>query len=158
MNSYKQLTVLETAKALDDIIKMQINSNGIFSLDFSNSAGVTVSSSSASGCATVDGSSFFPYDSLGLAWSGAFAVVLNDCQGSSGTSYSGSITVGVSGSFGVVTRYDYTGNIIAEGEIEGKVKIDIHYVVDLSCLLTWDCWSGTVNGYSIDTLRALIGK
>lgn len=158
MDSAKQLSIADTAQALDDLIKMGINStSGIFTVTFNGvapNAGVTVTPSSVSGCISIDGNNFFPYGSS--SWGGAFNLVFNSCQSTSGTSsYNGSVVVGLSGPLGSVITYDYKGNITAEGAISGNVKIDIHYN-DLNCLLALDCWSGTVNEYSIDTLWDII--
>lgn len=157
MDSKRKLSVSETARALDDLIDIfQVTSTTgcIFSFDFTtDSSGIIVNVSSGSGCASIDGSGFIPYSSLNEG-EGGLILHLNGCSNGNdtGTSYTGTLTVYLTGGSGVITGFQFTGNIGAEGEIEGNLSIDINYTVDLNCVLTWDCWSGSVNGYTTTAL------
>ncbi len=158
MDSKKKLSVSESAQALDDLIGIfQVTSatGCIFTFDFiTDTTGVTVNVSSGSGCAAINGSGFIPYSFLNEG-EGGLTLQLNGCSNGNdaGTSYTGTLTVYLTGSSGVITGFEFTGNVEARGEIQGRVSIDISYTVDLNCVLTWDCWSGSVNGYTINALR-----
>jgi len=161
MDSTEQLSAEESARALDGFIEIiQINSatGCIFTFDFlTDPDGVIVTISSSSVCTAVESSGIITYSSLNEG-EGQFDLIFNGCrsQSNSGTSYTGTITVGLSGSAGSITGFDFTGNITADGEIAGNINIDIHYNAGLSCVSNWDCWSGSVNGYSVDTLSEFI--
>lgn len=160
MDSKKRLSAEESAQALDDfigIVQVASTSGCIFTFDFvSSTDGVSVTVSSGSGCAAIEGSGFIPYNLLSEG-EGRLNLILNDCKNNDVpvTSYTGTITVGMSGSSGSITGYDFTGNITAEGEISGDINIDIQYNY-LNCITNLECWSGSVNGYSTETLFDVI--
>ena len=145
----------DTAEAVNDIILMELNStDGALMITFSSegdSSGVTVEAGATGGCITLEGGGFFPYETS--SWEADFDLVFEQCSGDSGTLYDGTLSVGLSGLLGSISRYDFTGGIVAEGPVDGRIDIDLHYIIELSCILDWDCWSGSVNGYTVDQLR-----
>ncbi len=155
MDTHETLGAEDTAEAVNDIILMELNStDGALLITFNSEGenpGVTVEAGTTGGCISLDGGGFFPYGTA--SWQAAFNLVFDQCSGDSGSLYNGTLSVGLSGPLGSISRYDFTGRIAAEGPVDGRIDIDLHYIIELSCILDWDCWSGSVNGYTVDQLR-----
>ncbi len=152
LETYQRLGVEKTAQGLADLISMDLNSeSGAFAITF-DSGGVSLSGGATSGCMILNGEGYYPYGLYATSWNATFTVSFANCQGNSGSSYNGVITVSLAGPLGSVSSYGFSGNIEAIGPVRGRLAIDVDYTITYSCLANWDCWSGAVNGYSVSRL------
>jgi hypothetical protein len=157
LDNFENMSAANTADGVNDIIGMDINSTDgalTITVDYtdpdSGDEGVLVDVSGTLGCLGLESGGFFPYGTLG--WEAGFDIVFNDCAGDSGAVYNGTLHIGLSGLLGSVSNFDFTGRITASGAIDGRLDINAHFAV-ASCAMNWDCWSGSVNGYSFEKLH-----
>lgn len=155
MGTYENMSAADTRQGIEDIVGMEINTtDGVFTVTLdatdteSGATGVNIELSGSMGCIGLGGGGFFPYGAF--SWEAGFDIVFDNCTGDSGSVYNGTISVVLSGPLGSVSDYDFTGRLNAGGPVDGRLDIDAHFSA-LSCL-NWECWSGSVNGYSFARL------
>ena len=148
------LNIEDTAMALDDLITMGLNSeDGLITVTFNaDNTGHEVSVETGSGytCVSMDSGLSFPYGAA--SWDASFMLTMNGCGGDSGSIYNGTISVNLAGPPGSVTSFGFSGILNLSGTTNGNIVMNIQYDLDYDCIVNWDCWSGTVNGYTVAAL------
>ena len=146
------LNLENTALAVNDLVTMGLNSeSGVFIVSYdSDNTGHEVSIEAGASCVSMNSGLTFPY--ADTSWSASFTLSLNGCEGTSGSIHYGIITVTLSGPHGSVDNFGFSGILNTVGTMNGSVAMNIEYELDYDCIVNWDCWSGTVNGYTIAAL------